>query len=902
MTVTSGSRLGPYEIVSPLGAGGMGEVYRAHDTKLGRDVALKILPEGFVDDPERVARFRREAQVLASLNHPHIAAIYGLEEATGSQILILELVEGETLAQRLKAGPLPLDEALTVARQIADALEAAHEKGIIHRDLKPANIAFTASGQVKVLDFGLAKALEPLIGSAPNLTNSPTLSTPAMMTGVGVILGTAAYMSPEQARGKTVDKRADIWALGCVLFEMLAGKPAFSGETLTDIVAAVVKNEPDWRLLRVDTPAGVRSLLRRCLSKGPEQRVHDVADARIELNEILAGPTGDAVAVRAEHRARTGWGERAAWVAAVAVLSMALLFALRPAPVPASGDVIRLSILPPEKTSFTVQKAVTVGVPQFDLSPDGHTIVFAAAMPGEIPSLWLRSLDSVTAHSLPGTEGAENPFWSPDNRWIGFFADEKLKKIAVTGGPSQLLASVPDYRSASWGLDDTILFSRGTTGLLRVRSSGGTVTPVSDLDVSRQEGSHRFPAVLPDGSHFLFQVRSLPDYTGVYAGSLDGKTKKKLVIHDLTTARYSSGYLYFPDGDTLMAQPFDVDRLELRGQAFAVGERIGRSSIGTASFSVSRNGTLAYARTLSTPSRLTWFDRTGNPTASVSSVGDYTDFRLSPDETRLAASLANPKTGFPDIWLTDLTRGSTAPFTFGPGINASGMWSPDGGRIIFRSSGGSSWMTEFHAKSAGGGGEEQPVLTQEMARASNLSGNVTLSDWSSDGRHLLFSHSTSSGYDLFIIPLTEAPKPVMFLSAPGDQVHGNFSPDGRLVAYSSSESGRFEIHVQTFPLSDRQWIVSTEGGYEPRWRADGRELYYLSLDQKIMAVSVGPGRSFGVPKALFQTAVPAGVNSQRTHYVPSRDGQRFLISTLAAEQAPTMSITVVLNATAALRK
>jgi serine/threonine protein kinase len=893
----AGTKLGPYDILSPLGAGGFGEVYKARDTRLDRTVAIKVLPETLAADSDRIARFEREAKTLAALNQPHIAQIYGLEESNGVRALVMELVDGPTLADRIAQGPIPLDEALPIAKQIAEALEAAHEQGIIHRDLKPANIAFTSSGQVKVLDFGLAKALDPVVGS--DLSDSPTLTLAA--TQAGVVLGTAAYMAPEQARGKSVDKRADIWAFGCVLYEMFVGTPAFRGDTLTDIIAAVVKNEPNWTLLPADTPVRFRWLLGRCLVKGPDQRLHDIADARIELDDIAATPVDGAPAVHTEQGHSLRWRERVAWIlAAFALLAAFLGWVRRPA-LPAPPRIARLSILPPEKTSFSIQNAVTVGVPQLELSPDGRAIVFAAVTSGGRPSLWLRSFDSTTAQPLTGTEGAEYPFWSPDGAWVGFFADGKLKKVPVTGGPSQLIANdIPDPRYGSWGADDTILFSRGMTPVLRVSAAGGAVTRVTQLDTSRQEGSHRFPQFLPDGKHFIFQLRSsVPDYTGVYAGSLDGRTKK-LLIQGQTSARYASDHLFFPDGDTLMAQAFDADRLELRGRPVVVGEHVGRSSMGTAAYSLSSDGTLAYANTLSAPSRLTWFDRTGKPVGVVGPVADYTDFRFSPDESRLTTSLADPKTGFPDVWLLDLARGINAPCTFGPALNAGAVWSPDGSKIVFRTtrSGG---LTEFYSKSSGCAGKEQPVLTLAVARAAGLSPTSTLSDWSPDGRYLLFSTATGADYDLWVTPVTGESKPASFLSAPGDQWHGNFAPEGHLVAYSSSESGRFEIHVQTFPLSDWQSTISTDGGYEPRWRGDGREIYYLSPDQTLMAVTVGPGPSFGRPNRLFQTPVPAGVNSQRTHYVPSRDGQRFLISAPVADQAPAMSITVVLNATAALR-
>jgi len=905
-----GTRLGAYEITAPLGAGGMGEVYRATDTNLGRPVALKVLPAAFSNDPERLARFEREARTLAALNHPNIAHIYGLEKAGGVPALVMELVEGDDLSRRIARGAMPIDEALPIAKQIAEALEAAHEQGIIHRDLKPANIKVTSDGRVKVLDFGLAKLLETDTSGSRRaaLTNSPTMTMPAM-TVSGVILGTAAYMSPEQARGRAVDKRTDIWAFGSVLYEMLTGTKAFDGETLTDVVAALVKNEPDWTRLPSGIPTGLRSLLRRCLTKDPDQRLHDIADARIDLNEIMAGAADEAAIGPTAKAARIRWREGTAWIAALAGIVTASFYGIRSAQVAdVRRDVVRLSILPPESASFSGSSYSTVGVPQFEMSPDGRALVYVAAAPGARPTLWLRLLDSVTAHSFAGTEGADSPFWSPDGRQIGFFADGKLKKVQTADGLVQVIADAPDPRPGSWGRDDTILFSMGNSGILRVSSSGGRVTPVVKLDGSHAEGQQRFPQFLPDGTHFLFLVRSgVPDYSGVYVGSLDGKLKKLLIsgqrtIGAQTVGRYGVGHLFFLNGDTLMSQAFDTDRLELRGEPFVVEGGIGRSSAGGGAFSLSDTGTLAYAPMLSAPSRLTWFDRAGNASGSVGAVGDYTDFRISPDETRLAASRVEPKTGYPDLWVTDLSRGTSSPFTFGPVINASAIWSPDGSRIVFRTTraGG---LSEFYVKSAGGGGEETPVLTQKAIRTAGigLGSIMVLTDWSPDGMSLLYSATAASDVDLWVLPLRGDSKPTNFLSAPGDQWHGNFSPDGRLVAYTSSESGRFEVHVQTFPRSDRQWTISTDGGYEPRWRADGREIYYLSADQKLMVVSVEPGPSFSGPKALFQTDTGAAVSPQRTHYVPSRDGRRFLVSTPAAERAP-ISITIVLNATSAFKK
>jgi Tol biopolymer transport system component len=884
----------------------MGEVYKARDTRLDRIVAIKILPEVLAADPQFRERFEREARAISQLTHPHICTLHDIGRQDLTDFLVMEYLEGDTLADRLAKGALPLDQALTIAIQIAGALDTAHRAGIVHRDLKPGNIMLTKAGaggarqgstHAKLLDFGLAKASASAVAGA-GLSMLPT--TPPNLTVQGTIFGTFQYMAPEQLDGQEADTRTDIFAFGAVLYEMLTGKKAFEGKSHASLIGAILKDDPPpLAVSQPLTPMALDRAVRKCLAKDPEARWHSAHDLHDELKWIAEG--GTAVAPVGA-RTRNPWFERAAWITAAAGALIALFIILRPASAPLTGDVVRLSILPPDKTLFIGQSIATVGGPQLALSPDGRAIVFVAAAPGARHTLWLRSLNAVTAQSLPGTEGADSPFWSPDNRWIGYFADGKLKKIPASGGPSEVIASVPDNRLASWGPDDTILLSTGIAGILRVSSSGGMITPVTEVDTSRQEGSHRFPQFLPDGRHFLFMVRSnLADQAGAYAGSLDGKTKK-LLIRGNTSALYApSGHVLFLDGDTLMGQAFDAERLELRGQAFLVEGGIGRSSTGSGSYSVSGTGTLAYAGTLSTPGRLTWFDRGGNPSDSAGSLGDYTDFRLSPDQTRLAASLVEPKTGFPDIWITDLTRRSSAPFTFGPAINASPVWAPDAARIMFRTTraGG---LVEFYAKSAGGGGKEEPVLSQTVARASGvLSSTMYIWDWSPDGRHLLFSTTTSADSDLWLLPLAGDPKPKNFLSAPGDQWHGNFSPDGRLVAYSSSESGRFEVHVQTFPLTDRQWTVSTTGGHEPRWRADGREMYYLSTDQKLMAVRVGPGPSFGAPTELFQMRVAGGVSLFRTHYVPSRDGQRFLINTPTGDRA-MVPITVVLNWTAALKK
>ena len=871
----------------------MGQVYRATDAKLKRQVAIKVLPPSLAVDADRLARFQREAEVLASLNHPNIAAIYGLEESGGMTALVMELVEGDDLSQRLRRGAIPLDEALPIATQIAEALEAAHGQGIIHRDLKPANIMLRSDGTVKVLDFGLAKSLEqsPLPG---DLTQSPTVLSPTP-TLAGVLLGTAAYMSPEQARGKAVDKRTDVWAFGCVLFEMLTAQKPFESETLTDTVAAIVKNEPDWRALPHGTPERIRSLIMRCLRKDSAQRLRDIADGRFQIEEVLNDP-GPVTRVVPPARTYLGW---APWIAATLFLGTTLFFATRSS-TSLSRDAISLPVFPPENAEFSARINTTLNVPSFALSPDGHALVFSAETPGARPMLWLRSLDYVDARQLAGTENAEDPFWSPDSRWIGFFADGTLKKVPAAGGAVQVITQTRnDFRGATWGTRDQILFAGGVEGIVSVNAAGGPITPVTVVDKSLREDTHRNPSFLPDGEHFLYSVIGNSDQSGVHVGSLDGKTKR-LLVHVLTSAVYAPpGYLLFVDGDSLLGQVFAADRLELKGRPVFVATHAGRSTSFLSGVSASLTGTIAYAPPIAQNGQLAWIDRRGNPLGSLGTPeGDYTDFRLSPDETRLAASLGDPKANVVDIRITDLARGSTSRVVSeGGAVTAAAVWSPDGNRLIFRSN--RTGVIKLYERSAAGGGVDRPVLSRDAELPDQPS--LVATDWSPDVRQLIASAETfGTGNDLWLVPVGNEAKPAKFIASPAEEMHGNFSPDGRLVAYTSNESGKFETYVETVPRSDRKWPVSTNGGYEPRWRANGREIYYLSEDRQLMAVPVGAGPSFGIPNPLFQTRVPAGITAYRTHYVASRDGQRFLVN--MASDAPASHITVVLNWTALLKK
>ena len=888
MALTSGTRLGPYEIVSPLGAGGMGEVYRARDTRLDREVAVKVLPANLSSDPNLRQRLEREAKAVSRLSHAHICTLHDIGHQDGVDFLVMEYLEGVTLEHRLNRGPLPPEQTVCYAVQIADALAKAHKLGITHRDLKPSNIMLTKSG-AKLMDFGLAKQT-PLAAALTEMTMEQL-----KLTSEGMLVGTFQYMAPEQLEGKEADARTDIFALGAVIYEMATGKPAFGGKSRASLIAAILTTEPQpITQIQPLTPPALERIVKKCLAKDPDERWQSARDLKTNLEWIAEGES----LVMSSAVKHNPWRERAAWMLASAFLSALAFFAAGHYRAPSTGDPARFYVNPPEKAAFSGAPNITVQVPQFALSPDGRAIVFAANAPGGDPMLWLRSMEQVAARPLSGTESAELPFWSPDSHWVGFFAEGKLKKIPATGGPVQVLADVADPFGGSWGADDSILFAKLSSSIFRVSSAGGIVTSVTKI--SPQE-AHRWPQFLPDGRHFLFHVQGGAEHRGIYVGSVDGETQKFL-LHAEASALYAlPGYLLYLDGDTLLGQTFDGARLELRGEPFTVAVHVGRSTGFNIAVSASGTGMLAYAAAILKRGRLTWFDRAGNSFGSVGVEGDYPDFRLSPNGETLAVSLVDPKIWNPDIWLVDLTRGSPSRFTVGSALNAAPVWLPDGARILFRTN--RNGMTEFYEKSAGGGGNEESVLTNQTQLAAGIeSPNLVSSDWSPDGRYVIASApQQATGDDLWLVPLSGDRKPVKFLGPPSDQMHGNFSPDGRFVAYTSNESGRFQVYVQTFPLSNRKWQVSTDGGYEPRWRADGREIYYLSDDRKLMAVSVGAGPSFAVPKLLFQTRVPEGVTSRRTHYVPSRDGRRFLINTQTGDALPN-PITVVFNWQAELGK
>jgi Tol biopolymer transport system component len=900
VAILPGKHLGPYEILSSIGAGGMGEVYQAHDTKLGRDVAIKVLPESFAHDPERLSRFQRGAKVLASLNHTNIASIYGLEDSSATHALVMELVEGPTLADRIAQGPIPIDDTLRIAKQICDALEYAHERGIVHRDLKPANVKVTNDDAVKVLDFGLAKAIEGDAASI-DVSSSPTITR--MATQAGVLLGTAAYMSPEQAKAKTVDRRADIWAFGCVLYEMLTGQMAFSGETVTDTLAAVIMKEPDWSRLPAGTPIRVRVLLQRCLQKDPKQRLRDIGDARISLDEVLAGAPDQAIGGAAQ--IAPIWRRVLPWaVAGVLAAALAALAFVHFREKPIVAEAVRLEMPLPEKAIMPVTDS-------FALSPDGRQFAFFAAGPDGVQRLWIRSLDSLEARPLPGSESSAFApfFWSPDSRYIVFDAGGKLKKIDISGGQAEPLCDLPGFAvGGSWNRDGVIIFGQSPGVIMQSSANGGPASPLTSLDSSRGEFQHVLPSFLPDGRHFIYlRFSDKPENSGVYVGSLDARPEEQDSKRLLLATAYGPAYvpssdpgfgqlLFVRDG-TLMAQSFDARRLELVGDPIPMAEQLG-SYRDFAFFSASANGVLAYRTGGGGGSQLTWFDREGKVLSTAGEQGLYGTPALSPDGRRAAVSRRDPPNGKLALWLVDFSRGASTRFTFGSSNATYPIWSPDGNRIIFRFD--PSGLYDLYQKPANGATDEELLLKS--------SENKVPASFSHDGRFLLYiSIDPKTKDDLWVLPLEGDKKPFPFLQTEFNEADGHFSPDGHWVAYRSDESGRYEIYVRRFSpdstaaASDTaaKWQVSYGGGTDPRWSTDGKELYYITPDWKLMAVEVTTNPVFqaGTAKLLFQAPQQPSV----TVGDYTVDGKRFLF--LAPEgQTAQAPFTVVLNWQAGLKK
>jgi Tol biopolymer transport system component/predicted Ser/Thr protein kinase len=884
----SGETLGPYRVLEKLGAGGMGEVYRARDTKLQRDVAIKVLPDLFARDPERLARFEREARTLAAVNHPHIAQVYGVEGTA----LVMEFVDGEDLAQRIaREGAIPVDEALPIAIEIAEAVAAAHEQGIIHRDLKPANVKVRDDGTVKVLDFGLAKALgSPEIrgaGSSPSIDNSPTITSPFQMSQLGVVLGTAAYMAPEQAKGKAIDKRVDIWAFGCVLFEMLTGRKPFDGEDVTDVLASIVRADPDWTALPRETPAALRTLLRRCLQKDRRERLPDIGAARLELQELRTAGGTDPRAAASPQSVRTRpavlpWALFAlASLAAIAAIAYAV--ATRSTP---DARVYRVAIVP---------HAAPTGAPalRMKLSPDGRLFAYVAPDQNGRAMLWVRALDSTTERLVPGTADAISPFWSPDSRWIAFFADGKLKKADFATGAVISICDAIGAPPGSWSRDDVILFSGSTSTIARVSASGGQ--PVEVTRMAEGQQTHIAPHFLPDGRHFIYAVSAAGSRDpGVFVTSLDGAAPIKLLDFS-TNAAYANGYLLYMREATLLAQPFDVRSLSLSGNAVPLAEGVQMNpSTGTGAFSVSDNGVLVYHTGNFGGTQLTWFDRSGKVLGTIGEPKGYRDVQLSPDGGTASMTITGP--GAPgDIWLFDTARKLLRKFTFNE-VAASAVWTPDGREIVYSARRSvTPGPRDIYRKAVSGTAAAELLLQDDFDK-------LPLAV-ASDGTVIYRIASSASAGELWLLPSTGERKPRSFEPGVRTFSAAALSPDGRWLAYAVLEARRRDVFVTAFPSRAGKWQVSTDSGDTPVWRKDGKELFFTS-NNKLVAVDVtttGTQFEAGVVRPLFATRMPAPGLGTRSTFAATPDGSRFVVNTWDANAASS-PITLVVNWPEALKK
>ncbi|HUM01215.1 MAG TPA: protein kinase [Thermoanaerobaculia bacterium] len=870
MTLAAGTRLGPYEIVSPIGAGGMGEVYKARDTRLDRTVAVKILPTRFSEDAEMKQRFEREAKAISALTHVNICALYDVGTYEGTEYLVMEHLEGQTLAERLADGALPPDLLLKVSIEIAAALGSAHHAGIIHRDLKPGNVMLTKSG-VKLLDFGLAKAALPPVKSS-SATSLPT-EMPRAITQQGTILGTFHYMAPEQLEGKDADARSDIFSFGAVLYEMATGRKAFEGKSQAALISAILKDEPaPVSAVAPMTPPALDRVVKTCLAKDPEDRFQTAHDIGLQLQWIAEGGSQVGlpapVAKRRKSREKLAWGLAAA--AAVAAVILGIGFVRR---TPARPRLIRFEIANPEGIT-------TIDAPR--ISPDGRHLAFNAIDSSGKSRIWVRALNALAAQPLTGTEGTTRPFWSPDSRFIAFFAEGKLKKIEVSGGPAQKICDAPRGSDGSWSSEGVILYD-GTAidPIYRVSAAGGAPVVAVKAEASRKETQVAWPEFLPDGRHFLYMATGQKADDNAYRiGSLDSN-ETTLLAPAQTLVTYSPpGYLLFVRDKTLVAQPFDAKALKTTGEPVPLAEHIGTDSVGLARFSVSRDGTLVY-RTGESGDKFIWVDRSGKEGETVGDPGDYHNPAFAPGGDRLAFDLGDPRSGKPDIWVRDLKRGVSSRFTFGVGNAFCPLWSPDGRRMAYTVG------DDLFEKGVEGQGEEKPLLKSDELKFA--------CDWSRDGRYIAFcSQGKETGWDIWVLPTFGDLKPVPFLKTQFLELMPVFSPDGRFLAYQSNESGRQEVYVQSFPGPGGKWQISTAGGTEPHWRADGRELYYRAPGQKVMAVDVqtGNGVTAGTPQLLFQGRFDMSL--ARSRFLPTADGRRFLTVAPLGREAMTPT-TVVLN-------
>jgi serine/threonine-protein kinase len=906
MPLEPGTRVGPYEIRERIGVGGMGEVYRARDTRLHRDVAVKIVSGAFAEDADHRARFRREAELLASLNHPNVAHVYGLEEAvasSGASAIVMELVLGSTLADRLASGPLPVDEALKVARQIAAALEAAHSQGIVHRDLKPANVKVRNDGAVKVLDFGLAKAVETARGSGPfnpaqgsgltaqaDLTNSPTV------TQQGIVLGTAAYMSPEQARGKLTDKRVDIWAFGCVLYELLSGRRAFAGADMAETIAAVMRGEPDWAALPASTPTTIQMFLRRCLEKDPADRVHDIADVRLALGGAFDPPAG--AAIRPARLRRSRLVAMAVGAIALAAAVGAIAWTFKPATPPSAVRRFRVTTAPAVLAIANTNRDIAV-------TPAGTAVVYFAGQ-GADRQMYVRQLDAIDGTTLRQADRFFEPFVSPDGRWVAFIdeTDLTLRKVPLAGGPPVTIARVGrEMLGGTWGADDTIVFAMNETGsgLRRVPAAGGTPTTLTTPRQDEGEVMHSWPVFLPGGRTVLYTVRSGALANEFRIDALDVATgERKVIIRNATNPRYSpSGHLVFAIENSLRAVRFDPSRLEVSGDPVPVVDGVLTKASGGASFDLASDGTLAYVSGSNyIPRRLVWVDRAGRREAIAAPLRGYIVARLSPDGTRAALDVRDQQS---DIWIWDFAREALTRVTSDPAVDSNPVWLPDGRTIVYTSA--RTGVQVIFSQNADGGG-----LATQLTNGPNpqISRSV-----SRDGSRLFFDeYGTNRSEDLMSLEMAPPRRVLPLLQTPANERNGEISPDGRWIAYSSDESGRHEIYVRPHPnLEARRWQISVDGGAQPAFSRRGDEIFFLGRAGRMMVsqirtsgeFSASPPRTLLDPQYYAQESAVNAIITARGYDI-SPDGRRFLMIESAEAPVNAAGIVVVLNWTEELKR
>jgi Tol biopolymer transport system component len=912
VSLASGTKLGPYEIVAPLGAGGMGEVYRARDTRLDRLVAVKVLAGGLAGDRDFQQRFQNEARAISQLTHPHICTLYDIAQHDGTTFLVMELLDGETLADRLARGTpehpaLALDAALAIGIRIADALGAAHQRGIVHRDLKPGNVMLTKTGSgqtvalhVKLLDFGLAKVTAPVVTS----TRSLLLTTPLQaLTVQGTILGTMQYMAPEQVEGGAVDARSDIFAFGSVLYEMLTGRKAFEGKTQASVIAAILEREPaPLSALEPRIPPLVDATVVKCLAKNPDARWQSAADLATALRWAVSAPL--AVASNSALNGAVARGSRGRMARGVAMVAVAA--AIFGAAVWAATRYMTTTARPPEPLLFEVfppsdamlSPSPIASAAQLALSPDGRYFAFVGVRRRDVSRIWVRRLDSRQTQALAGTEGASFPFWSPDSRFIGFFANGKLKKVDIAGGVPQPLADAGNGRGGAWSPNGDIVFTASPySAILRVSASGGPVTEETSLNTREGVLQHYWPQFLPDGRRFLYYQRSsTPDHQGIYAKTL-GASDATFVLNTDGMAVHTPGYVLFLRDGMLFAIGFDDSRVQTHGDPVRVADGVGSwgATFGYMAVSASATGALAYGPSVVMTTNLHWRNRTGAIVGTPTTPNVYRSPRLSPDEKSVALAMIGKGQG-PDIWLLELTRGALSRVTSAAANDWFPVWASDGGRIFFAST--RSGASTLFQKTPGAAGDDEQVTE------TTISGRYP-TDVSGDGRFVAVHQVTSDdGYDIAVVQLSKAATPSPWLASPFSEIQARFSPNSRWMAYASDESGRFEVYVRPFPAAAGQWPISVNGGMQPEWRGDGKELFYISADGKLMAVDVTTdAASFtaSVPRALFDVDVPEATAPYPTDYAVSADGQRFLVNTVV-DQPERPSLTVILNWAAQLGK